>query len=397
MIQRFLFSLILLFLLALSPIPSNACSIFTAAKGDQVLAGANEDGDDPFGKLWLMPASDGRYGGVYFGLAFVDKQAGMNEHGLFFDFAALDPVITDFNEQGVFLYIEEIMATCKSVEEALAFLKEHSYAFNQAQLLLADATGNSVIVTPEKIISREGDYQIATNFNACRPQDKSTCQRYQRIERELAKAKAISTEQFRDLLQAVHMEGETNTLYSKVFDLKAKTVTIYNFHDYGRPVTIDLTTALSGGFRMEEIYDLFENHSFAEDRYRDHHPEVLANQLYRMLRSNEPVKEAITRLHVAKEVAQSDFEQQLTKAIIEAIIVERLAQDNYSIVHQFLPYPHAFYQQGWQSGSSVLERCQLATSYMQEEKMGFYYLAAGIPPEANMLPQIQGYLGMVMR
>jgi hypothetical protein len=393
--QQLIYSLLFLVLFLLQPLPFNACSIFTAAKGEQVLAGANEDGDDPFGKLWLMPAREGRFGGVYFGLAFLDKQAGMNEHGLFFDFAALDPVITDFNEQGVFLYIEEIMATCKTVDEALAFLKEHGYAFNQAQLLLADATGNSAIVTPERIISRGGDYQIATNFNACQPEDKLTCQRYQTIERELAGTKTISTEQFRDILQAVHMEGETSTLYSKVFDLKAKTVTIYSFHDFGRPVKIDLKTALAEGFRMDEIYDLFEAHSYAEDRFRDKHPEVIANQLYRMLLSDEPVEETLARVKEEATIAATDFEQQLTKAIIEAIIVERLAQDNYSIVHQFLPYPHAFYQQGWQSGASTLKRCQLAASYMQEEKMGFYYLAAGIPPEANMLPQIQGYLSMV--
>lgn len=395
--QQLLYSFLFLVLFLLQPLPFNACSIFTAAKGDQVLAGANEDGDDPFGKLWLMPAQEGRFGGIYFGLAFLDKQAGMNEHGLFFDFAALDPVITDFNEQGVFLYIEEIMATCKTVDEALAFLKEHGYAFNQAQLLLADATGNSAIITPEKTITRQGDYQIATNFNACHPQDKLTCQRYQTIERELAKTKTISTEQFRDLLQAVHMEGETSTLYSKIFDLKAKTVTIYNFHDFGRPVKVDLKTALAEGFRMNEIYDLFDSHSYAEECYRGKHPESLANQLYRMLLSDKPVEEAITRLNEEKEVTTVDFEQQLTKAIIEAIIVERLAQDNYSIVHQFLPYPHVFYQQGWQSDASTLKRCQIVTSYMQEKKMGFYYLAAGIPPEANMLPQIQGYLNMVMR
>jgi hypothetical protein len=123
----------------------------------------------------------------------------------------------------------------------------------------------------------------------------------------------------------------------------------------------------------------------------------MANKLYRELRGNAPIKEAITRLQGGKKVINNDFEQQLTKAIIEAIIVERLAQDNYSVVHQFLPYPHIFYRQEWQSDSNVLKRCLSATTFMQEGHLRFYYLAAGIPPEANMLPQIQGYLAMVIR
>jgi hypothetical protein len=390
----------LFFFLFLSfSITSTACSIFTAEKGDQILVGTNEDGDDPFGKMWLMPAREGRFGGIYFGLSFLDKQAGMNEHGLFFDYAALNPVIQDFNEQSVFIYIEEIMETCKTVEEAVSFLTEHGYSFNRAQLLLADARGNSVIVTPDRIIRREENYQIATNFNACSPAEKAGCLRYQYIEQELKTAQSISANQFRDLLQQVHVEGENTTLYSKVFDLKARTVTVYNFHDFGRPVEINLNKMLQKGFQMQEIHSMFNKHSFAEKLYRSRHSEVLANTLFGLIRNTkeERIEEVVSALRTKSDVDQKSFEQQLTKAIIEAIIVERLAVDNYSIVHQFLPYPHAFYEQGWQVQSGVLERCQKLLTYMEQSELGFYYLAAGIPPEANMLPQIQGYLQMVTR
>lgn len=378
---------------------SSACSIFTAAKGGQVLVGANEDGDDPFGKMWIMPAREGRFGGIYFGLSFLDKQAGMNEHGLFFDYAALDPVVQDFDEQGAFIYIEEIMETCRTVEEAVAFLNENGYAFNRSQLLLADATGNSVIVSPKRIIRRTGDFQIATNFNACTPKEKSSCQRYQRIERELEAAKTISANQFRDLLHGVHVEGENTTLYSKVFDLKKKTVTVYNFHDFGQPVEIDLVAALKDGFQIQEIYSLFSGHSFAETSFRRQHPETMSNTIFGLVRDleKEGVVKAVSDIRKAAGVEQAEFEQQLTKAIIEVAIVERLAIDNYSIVYQFLPNPHKFYEQDWQVRSKRLERCQRLLAYMEESALGFYYLAAGIPSEANMLPQIQGYLQMVTR
>lgn len=392
--MRYVFCLLSLFIFITT---TSACSIFTAAKGDQVLVGANEDGDDPFGKMWVMPTREGRFGGVYFGLSFLDKQAGMNEHGLFFDFAALDPVVQDFNEQGTFIYIEEIMETCRTVDEALDFLKEHGYSFNRAQLLLADATGNSVVVTPERIIQRSGVYQIATNFNVCTPTEKSGCQRYQRIERELKAADNISTDQFRDLLQSVHVEGKNTTLYSKVFDLKAKTFTVYNFHDFGQPVKIDLTAALKEGFQMKEIYSMFNTHSFAEDLFRLRHPAVTSNAMFKLIQDGETkdVVKAISKLKKNDGLGQAEFEQQLTQAIIESVIVARLAVDNYSVAHQFMPNPHAFYEQGWQAQSVALKRCQKLLAYMDQTDLSFYNLSAGLPKEANMLPQIQGYLQMV--
>ncbi|MFK8165603.1 MAG: hypothetical protein AB8H12_24355 [Lewinella sp.] len=112
---------------------------------------------------------------------------------------------------------------------------------------------------------------------------------------------------------------------------------------------------------------------------------------------NQDIVQVISNTRKASGLKKEAFEQQLTKAIIEAMIVERLKVDNYSIVHQFLPNPHAFYEQGWQSRSEILIRCGRLLAHMKNKELGFYYLAAGIPREANMLPQVQGYLQMVMR
>lgn len=379
-------------------LPTYSCSIFTVAAAGEVLVGANEDGDDPFGKMWVMPPRQGRYGGIYFGLSFLEKQAGMNEHGLFFDYAALDPVDPDFNPAATYIYIEELLETCKTVAEALAFLDKHGYAINTAQLLLADASGASVIVTPKEIVHRNGNYQIATNFNVCHLEHKTSCRRYQRIEAGLQSTDSISVPMVRDLLDAVHVEGTNTTLYSKVFDLKRGVVYLYNFHNYGQPEIINLKDAFSEGFRITEIYDLFPEHNFAEELFRSRHDERLANTLYRHIRSEEAnVRSLINQEREASKLVSDEFAQQLTKAIIEATIVERLRIDNYSPVYDFLPNKHDFYVKGWQSNAGVLKRCEQLLAYMQEEDLAFFHLGGGIPKEAGMGPLFAGYLKMVVK
>lgn len=387
--------LFLLLLLVAAALPAVACSIFTATSGDQVLVGANEGGDDPFGKIWTMPRREGRFGAIYFGLSFLDKQAGMNEHGLFFDYAALDPVIEDFNPYGTYIYIEEIMETCRTVEEALAFLEEHGYAINTAQMLLADASGNSAIVTPTKIIRREGSYQIATNFNVCSPEKKSGCQRFQRIETGLSAASEISVGLFKNLLHSVHVEGANTTLYSKVFDLKSKTIHLYNFHDFSQNVVINLDEVLEEGFQMHEVYDLFDHHSHAEEMFRRKHVEVVSNQIYRsIVGSEENLIAGIEKIRQTTDLSDEAFSQCLTKALIGAIIVKRLALDNYSIIHYFMPFPHAFYEHHWRVEPGDLEHCKAVLTYMEQQGLEVSYLPGGIAPEPGWIPEVKAVVAL---
>ncbi len=46
---------------------ANACTIFTVCHGDVVLFGNNEDYTNPKTHYWVIPAEEGKYGGVYFG------------------------------------------------------------------------------------------------------------------------------------------------------------------------------------------------------------------------------------------------------------------------------------------------------------------------------------------
>ena len=93
-----------------------ACSIFTSSKNGNVLVGANEDGHTSFHHMWYVPAEDGKYGAVFFGQHNMQTQAGMNEYGLFFDFAAI-PRIDSKNREINFITIAEILSKCKTVDD----------------------------------------------------------------------------------------------------------------------------------------------------------------------------------------------------------------------------------------------------------------------------------------
>ncbi len=78
-----------LVVLVVTPTAALACTIFTAADEDTVLAGNNEDWKSENTRIWFTPAKDGKYGGVFFGFRNGYPQGGMNEKGLFYDWAAL--------------------------------------------------------------------------------------------------------------------------------------------------------------------------------------------------------------------------------------------------------------------------------------------------------------------
>ena len=102
--------------------PIYSCTIFMASKGEKTLVGNNEDFIDPESNVWFLPAEDGKYGRVYFGFGIVLAQGGMNDQGLFFDYAALPPSGSYFPpEKKVYQgsLVEKAMEECASVEEVI--------------------------------------------------------------------------------------------------------------------------------------------------------------------------------------------------------------------------------------------------------------------------------------
>lgn len=155
-----------IYLFAFSTSLSNACTIFSYAKGGEVFAAANEDDYTPFIRIWFNPRTKERYGSVCFGAPDMQVASAMNEYGLFFDFAAasFDPSkLKSKNPYSGFL-MWDVLGKCRNVKEALEIITKYDYN-SPSQVLLADAEGNSVLINPEGTIKKNGDFQINANCN----------------------------------------------------------------------------------------------------------------------------------------------------------------------------------------------------------------------------------------
>lgn len=98
-----------------------------------VLAGNNEDFLNAEAYIQFLPAEAGKHGRIYFGFCYeIGKVApfgGVNDQGLFFDMASLDPIKLDKPPEGEIYkgdINEKILEECSSVEEALALI--HRFA-----------------------------------------------------------------------------------------------------------------------------------------------------------------------------------------------------------------------------------------------------------------------------
>jgi penicillin V acylase-like amidase (Ntn superfamily) len=139
-------------LLLLSYLKLNACAIFIANDGKNVWVGNNEDGNpETKYRLWFYPAHNNNYGHViwtelyigklFYGLAYMIPQGGLNEHGLFADYTAIDkvPAVKDPNKKNKKGDISRLLLQkCKTVKEALALINQYNLInLTGAQLMMA--------------------------------------------------------------------------------------------------------------------------------------------------------------------------------------------------------------------------------------------------------------------
>ena len=119
-------------------------------------------------------------------------QGGVNEAGLVFDGAATpsQKLPQGFYDPGKRNVGDEMLASCKSVAEAIAYLDKEKIAVSEGHLLLGDKAGNAVILEwvngARSIIPMKNNILIASNFLLS---DTSAgnypCYRYQSIEQRL--------------------------------------------------------------------------------------------------------------------------------------------------------------------------------------------------------------------
>lgn len=242
-----------------------ACSIFTVVRDGKVLMGNNEDFTLP-GVIWFVPASDGKLGRVNVGFDDSFAQGSMNEKGLSFDGAALQEVAweEDPEKPSPDNLVELIMNECATVAEAITYFEEQNCRFlRNAQIMFADATGDSAVITwlPEKglsVVRIEGDHQIVTNDRL--EQSGFRDPRFVRAEQVLAERSDASLDTMTEVMHSIHQHGPgAFTSYSCVYDLKNQKMFLYNLANYDEAVEFDLKEELAKGPALHKMRSLFED------------------------------------------------------------------------------------------------------------------------------------------
>ncbi|MCE7743572.1 MAG: hypothetical protein GPJ52_00400 [Candidatus Heimdallarchaeota archaeon] len=269
-----------------SHIPKS-CTIFTATIGEKVYFGNNEDYlyDETY--VWLIPSQDrytqGEYkqinGAVFFGFDntgdnYVDgfPQGGMNEKGLCFDGNGLPPTPINYTPGYAYPYTHpfyEILWDFSSVNETIEWFSTHYFGANiECQLHFADAAGDAVVVSVDAdgnfAFTRINDstYLVSTNFNLVNIANGwYPCYRYNTASsmlEDITTEDNLTIEACRDVLDAVHNEGDYRTRYSNVFDLVNQDIYIYHDRNYDSITKLSLVDELAKilpGGEGNEIYN----------------------------------------------------------------------------------------------------------------------------------------------
>ena len=255
----------------------HSCSIFYAAIGNSILAGNSEDWDDINSMIKFIPPQNGKYGRIVYG--FKDwgldfcPWGGVNDQGLFYDWADVGARNPDFHAEGTITYngvlADKMEEECATVDEAIALFKKYNCpGFGGAHILIGDRFGNSVVIEESEnytltFIRKKGKYQIAENFLNSYLDDPEIyrwiqCPRYQYIDESLNDKDSITVGLFCDILQHVGSNrNQSPTVYSNVYDLKAGKVYIYNYYDFDEFLVVDVKKELAKGYRFYQLPELF--------------------------------------------------------------------------------------------------------------------------------------------
>ena len=229
---------------------------------DRILIGNNEDGSNPETRIWTIPGENGSYGRLYFGYNDLSAQGGINEVGLWFDAFGL-PANNPGSVKGE-IYPGDLqdllMAKCATTEDVRRLLGKYNRSqMSRYQWMFGDREGNCMIVEADTIIPMQGDHQVITNFRQSQyPEGNGyECNRYQIACSMLEKDPYPDPDAMRNILSAVHSEGQDVTQYSYIADLTAGTVYIYHFHNFENVVVLNLRDELAKGKAVYRLPELF--------------------------------------------------------------------------------------------------------------------------------------------
>ncbi|MCD4768818.1 MAG: hypothetical protein K8R35_01450 [Bacteroidales bacterium] len=249
---------------------SKSCTVFFASDGIRTLAATNKDWNNLNTRIRVMPSSEGKFGRIYFGYNIPEgfqNAGGVNEYGLWYDGASLPnrSDISNYYNKPEYKgeLCEKALEECKTVDEVIALYSDYYSPHWQGHSMWGDKYGNSVIIEfGEKdvvFIKRDGIYQLMTNFYILDTLNTRwfNCQRFKTANAMFEGVHEISVDHFTDVLNAVHQNGFTPTLYSNIYDLSNGVIYIYNYHRYTEVVRINMDRLLGLGDQNISIPDLF--------------------------------------------------------------------------------------------------------------------------------------------
>lgn len=248
-----------------------ACTLFWADRNDKILCAKNMDWSNTATRMLILPASEGVYGRIYFGIegswGFTNS-SGMNDQGLWYAGASLQPrhdVVNTYNKpESDYELVEKIMRECATVDEAIAVLTTYWEPHWNGHSLIADRFGNCMAVEYGEddvvIIRNTKDYQIITNFYLIDSVNTrwTDCYRYQVADAMLKDdSTKISYEFFRDIADATHADGTGQTGLTTLHDLKNRTMRVFSMRNFEEYLNLDLSAQLAYGEHYVAFSDYF--------------------------------------------------------------------------------------------------------------------------------------------
>ena len=268
-------------------VPSG-CTVFTISKGEQVFFGGNDDYIHPDSYYWVDPGDDQNYGAIWIGQPD-NVQQGVNEQGLAYDANGLPRMDANPHSEripvagGYTSYPIQVLHECATVEEVITWVNSHQWhSYMHDQMHFADATGDAVIISAgtdgEVVFTRKtpGDgFLVSTNFNVAHPANGygHPCWRYDRAQELLTQlvneAGQLTAKEVTNVLDAVHLDGGASwTISSLLADLPNGVVYLYFFHQFDRPVVLNVEEEIANPRTPGPLSRLFPDDTQQEAVHR---------------------------------------------------------------------------------------------------------------------------------
>jgi penicillin V acylase-like amidase (Ntn superfamily) len=220
-----------------------ACTVFMANDGQNVWVGNNEDElQNKQYRIFYFPSRSNNFGYMvwselafgkpFYGLMHRFPQGGLNEHGLFMDYTAIDeiPIIKNAHKKNRKRQVlTDILKKCKTVAEALTFIEQFNLIkLNQAQLFIADASGDYATVTGAYVVRKTENSFALTNY-CINDAHHQTCYRRDVATHYLNTKNSFQLSDITQILEKSSQKLPNNLIsnYSMAVNLKTNTLYLY--------------------------------------------------------------------------------------------------------------------------------------------------------------------------